>query len=1033
MQIPADGWVRNALMWAMWSLYICLAMALTLGRSEGPSGQGFSSLRVENLLSKMTLEDKVGQMTQVDIGMFVDPETGVLDEQRLTVFVTRYRIGSLFNTPFAGHSGSWEASKWRQVIRRAQQIAEGAGSKLPLLVGLDSVHGANYVEGAVLFPQQINLAATFNPALAREAGRVAARDSRAAAVPWLFAPILGLATQPLWARVFETFGEDPFLTSRMGEALVKGIQASQEWGSGDSDDGEPLRAAACMKHFLGYSHPTSGHDRSPSRIPEQELLEMYLPPFQAAVDAGVSSGMESYNSLNSIPLASSRRYLVDILRGRLGFLGMLVTDYAEIANLEHHHRVSAGQEESVFMAMEDTSIDMSMVPLDASFAETLLRLVRDGTVSNNRIERSVRRILALKEALGLLDSPVPSLQSPLLGKIGSQEDHEAALQAARESITLLKNGHVPTKGEEEEESAKALPLDPSEGGKLLVVGPACDSLTLQSGGWTKHWQGASNPEEFSPDEGLTILQGVQGYLDGSLEIGVGEEGESPTVVEEEEGGGQPSIEVVYKKGIRVDGSNEPDRDAALSEAFSANAILACVGESAFAEKPGDISELELPQGISAFVKDLRKVSDDRTPIILALLEGRPRILRDIPRTVDAVLHAYLPGPAGGQAVAEVLFGSVNPSGRLPITYPRHSGNIPMPYHRPVSDTCQTKDGEGQCDVEWWFGEGLSYTTFEYTALKVEPRRIHDGQAFRVSLLVKNTGDKAGEDSVLLFATDLVRRVEPRYKLLKGFDKIRLEPGEAKKVTFKLTSKDLEYVGAHLRPVLEAGDFLFGVGPAADCRADPDSCAALTVTVSDSYQPACQAACGLWFPPDDAAPGGYVCPREAALAFGSEADCVEECVEAEWGWGYVSCLEQAVWTGTCSFNQQCRAVGYATVAPPEPRGSHHARGRNSSLITNIGGGMRPRAGSVDLAVGVGAGLCLGAAAMFVVLMTRFRRTPRWRQHQRHGQGARGFGYDGVRLHGGGGGGGWGGARRGPAEGVGFPWGEGRAGRGRRRWR
>lgn len=251
------------------------------------------------------------------------------------------------------------------------------------------------MQGAVLFPQQIALAATFNPKLAGEAGRIAARDSRAAAVPWLFSPILGLATQPLWPRVYETFGEDPHLASEMGAALIKGIQSSQEWG-GNADDGEPLRAAACMKHFVGYSHPTSGHDRSPSRIPEQELLEVYLPPFQAAVKAGVSSAMESYNELNGTPVASSRRYLIDVLRGRLGFLGMLVTDYAEIMNLEFHHGVSGGAEQSVQMAMEDTSIDMSMVPLDASFAEILVGLVRGGQVSRTRIERSVRRILALK-------------------------------------------------------------------------------------------------------------------------------------------------------------------------------------------------------------------------------------------------------------------------------------------------------------------------------------------------------------------------------------------------------------------------------------------------------------------------------------------------------------------------------------------------------------------------------------------------------------------------------------------------------------
>ncbi|CAM9207445.1 unnamed protein product, partial [Sphacelaria rigidula] len=382
-------------MWCLWTVYICLAVAVAIVRGDGPQGQGLASVRVEGLLSKMTIEDKVGQMTQLDLNVFVSPETGELDEQKLIEWMTKYRIGSLFNTPFAGHAGSWTATEWRRVIRRCQQIAGRAGSKLPLLIGLDSVHGANYVEGAVMFPQQIALAATFNPALAGKAGRVAARDTRAAAVPWLFSPILGLSTQPLWARTYETFGEDPFLASQMGSELIRGIQASMPGGQ-DADDGEPLKAAACMKHFLGYSHPSSGHDRSPSRIPEQELLEMYLAPFEAAVDAGVASAMESYNELNGVPVASSRKYLVDILRGRMQFLGLLVTDYMEIVNLDNNHGVSGSPEESVGMAMGDTSIDMSMVPTDASFTEALLVLVKAGKVSENRINRSVRRILSLK-------------------------------------------------------------------------------------------------------------------------------------------------------------------------------------------------------------------------------------------------------------------------------------------------------------------------------------------------------------------------------------------------------------------------------------------------------------------------------------------------------------------------------------------------------------------------------------------------------------------------------------------------------------
>ncbi|CAM9304335.1 unnamed protein product, partial [Phaeothamnion confervicola] len=455
--------IQKEPMYLLWPLYVALILRLALAGDRPPPG---STERVEGLLRKMSIEDKAGQMTQMDLTGFVDVATGALNEDKLRRTLDTARVGSLFDTPYAGGGGppgGLSAPKWRELIRRVQEIAVDSGSRLPLLFGIDSVHGANYVGGATLFPQQIMMAASFNMSVAFEAGRVAAKDSRAAAMPWLFSPILGIAVQPQWARVFETFGEDPYLVSKMGAAIITGIQASLPGGA-DENDGEPLRAAACMKHFMGYSTPVAGKDRAPSLLPERELRELFLPSFRAAVAAGALTAMESYNEIDGVPVVSSRAILSDVLRGELGFRGLLVTDYNEVKNLMVWHNAVADLKAASQVVLTDTTVDMAMMPYDVTFQQHVSALVRAGSLPEARLDASVRRILAAKEAVGLLDNPVPRLDSPLLATVGSAADVAAAIDAAREAVTLLKN------------VGRALPLRRRPGGHIVVAGESCRSL-----------------------------------------------------------------------------------------------------------------------------------------------------------------------------------------------------------------------------------------------------------------------------------------------------------------------------------------------------------------------------------------------------------------------------------------------------------------------------------------------------------------------------------------------------------------------------
>lgn len=449
-------------------------------------------VNIDQILASMTLKEKVGQMTQIDISAFFNSSLNDVDYNKLELWINEYSIGSILNSLFsngdvAGAVG-WDPTEWRYFINRLQTFAQNTPSQVPILYGIDSIHGATFVDGATLFPHALGVAATFDPSIAFQSGSVTSKDTRAAGIPWIFSPVLGLALQPLWARFEETFGEDPYLAAVMGEQLIKGIQTVV------NDGGIPTQTAACMKHFIAYSDPEGGHDRSPVQLPDRILQQLYRPSFQAAIDAGVLTAMESYQEVGGVPMVSSSEYLNNLLRSptQMNFTGMMVTDYAEIANLYNWHKTASSPKDAVRIALQNTKIDMSMVPVDPEFTSYVIELVGEGTISESRIDESARRVLFVKQELGLFDNPIPALTDPLIETVGQAQDWEISLNAARASITLLKNVD------------NLLPLSPSQ--KVLLTGPTCSSLVAQSGSWSIHWQGSLNNTEFAT--GVTVQQGM---------------------------------------------------------------------------------------------------------------------------------------------------------------------------------------------------------------------------------------------------------------------------------------------------------------------------------------------------------------------------------------------------------------------------------------------------------------------------------------------------------------------------------------------
>ena len=721
--------------------------------------------KVEELLSKMTLEEKVGQMTQLEIGMVTTGKDQAIkiDPAKLEKAVVKYGVGSILNVA----EQALPLERWHEIIGQIQAAAQKTRLRIPVVYGIDTIHGANYVQGATLFPQPLAMAATWNPELMMRASEVAAAETRAAGIPWNFSPVLDVGRQPLWPRLYETFGEDPYLGKVMGVATVRGYE-----GDGVSSQ---RQTAACLKHYVGYSFPLSGRDRTPAWIPEMYLREYFLPPFQAAIEAGASTVMVNSGEVNGVPVHASRYILTDILRGELGFKGVAVSDWEDIKKMVNIHRVAANEKEATRTAVM-AGVDMSMVPSDYSFADHLIALAREGSVPQSRIDEAVRRILTLKFELGLFENAVPS--ESLKANFATAESRALSLEAAREAMTLLKNANG------------LLPL--ARDRKVLVTGPTADSLIPLNNGWTYVWQGSE--ESLYPKDRPTIRQAIE------TKVGKANMTYVPGTRIKRAAGSPSNV-------TPTDRDEEVDIAAAARAARDADVVVLCLGEGSYTETPGNITDLTLPE---PQLKLAEAIIAAGKPVVVVLVEGRPRIISRIADGAGAILMAYNPGNEGGQAIADVLFGDYNPSGRLPITYPRNP-NALLNYDHKAYENQNTTFGLTPFNPQFPFGHGLSYTTFKYDGLKLSRRSLSEKDKLTVSITVTNTGRRAGGEVVQLYVRDMVASITPPDKRLRRFAKIHLEPGQSRTLTFELDRDDLSFIGQNNRPVVEPGDFELLVG------------------------------------------------------------------------------------------------------------------------------------------------------------------------------------------------------------------------------
>ncbi len=699
--------------------------------------------KVSALVSRMTLEEKVGQMTQITLDKFYK-ET--LDTALLHEYIVKYGLGSVLNSHHdkSGMTVALSMQEWRALQTRIQKYARETRLKIPVLYGIDAIHGVTYLKGATLFPQNIALAAARDPSVVHAAAKITAKEVRACGIRWNFDPVVGVGRQPLWSRFEETFGEDPYLVGELGEAVIRGYE----------EDGldKPTAVASCMKHYLGYPVPLTGKDRTPAYIPEIVLRQIFLPPYKKAVEAGASTVMINSGSINGIPVHASRYLITDVLKEELGFTGLVVTDWQDIIYLRDQHHVAKDNKEAVMMAV-NAGIDMSMVPYDLSFYHDLIALVREGKVPMSRIDDAVTRILRVKYRLGLFDNPFPEKGTEdYYEKPGYKE---VALQAAREAVTLLKNDTL--------QGNPVLPL--SNKMRLLVAGPGANSRAMLNGSWSYSWQGKD--ESLYPAEVPTIRQALEEKFGKNKVINIAPDG----------------FQNVSPQQVSMLRKYAPQADA----------IILCLGENSYAESPGSIDDLTLPEDQLLLAEAAAKTGK---PVILILTEGRPRIINRIVPSMNGILLAYRPGNMGAPALAEVLEGEVNPSGRLPYTYPRYTGNL-MTYDMPVRAAQYYRP-------QWPFGFGLSYTTFRVTSLKADKDTLQSGDTLLVTAVVKNSGPRDGAVALDLFVRDMTATVAPPMRKLRKFTRLALKSGETKKVTFALTDEDWTFIDPSLKPRIEAG-------------------------------------------------------------------------------------------------------------------------------------------------------------------------------------------------------------------------------------
>ena len=733
-------------------IYLCFILMIVIpGKSIAQSGKTAIESKINAMVKKMTLEEKVGQMAQVSIESLGSIQNGnfVFNQDKFRDAVVNYKIGSILNTP-----GLQNPRQWNTIIGEIQNAAKETSMKIPVLYGLDDNHGVNYVAGATLFPQEIGQAATWNRQLIFNAGVITAYESRAASVPWTFSPVLDLGTNPQWPRIWEGYGEDPYLGSEMGVQFVKGVQ--NPLGSKD-------KLAVSIKHYMAYSDPKTGHDRTDAWIPENYLREYHLPAFRAAVEAGARTVMVNSALINGIPTHINKHMLTDILKNELGFTGFIVSDWQDIENVYRRDHITNNIKDAVMLAI-NAGIDMSMIPYDyKEFCTDLIALVKEGKVPMSRIDDAVTRILRVKEELRLFETPMTYAKD--YPKFGSPEFQKAAYNTAAESITLLKNTN------------NILPLP--KNAKVLVTGPNANSMRTLNGGWTYTWQGEKTDEY--AEKYNTILEAVQKKL-------------GPVNVTYEEG-------VAYNMKGQYFEDSVVNIDAAVKAAASVDYILLCIGENSYTETPGNLNDLTLSDNQLLLAQAMIKTGK---PVIFLLNEGRPRIIRSIEPGAAAILDMYLPSNFGADALADILTGDVNPSGKLPITYPRYTNSLAGYIHKPSEGNGNPQGSD--FFPQYQFGYGLSYTTFEYSDIKINKKSFSPDETATINVTVKNTGNREGKEVVQLFVSDLVASLTPDVKRLRGFEKIDLNPGESKTVTFKLPVKNLAFVNTANKRILEAGDF-----------------------------------------------------------------------------------------------------------------------------------------------------------------------------------------------------------------------------------
>lgn len=716
--------------------------------------------QVEQTLKKLTLEEKIGQMMELVTDLFgANDKNGVfyIDEHKTDSILSRYKIGSILNAP---NTCAPTAKQWEKYISQIQKISMKRIG-IPCVFGLDQNHGSTYTQGGTLFPQNINVAATFNREIARRSAEATAYETRAVSIPWTYSPTVDLGRDARWPRIWENFGEDCYLSSEMGKAMVYGFQGE------DPNNIDQYHIATSMKHFMGYGVPWTGKDRTPAYISPADLREKHFAPFLAGLQAGALTVMVNSASVNGMPMHANKEFLTGWLKEETGWDGVLITDWADINNLYTREMVAKDKKDALRIAI-NAGIDMIMEPYSCDACGYLVELVKEGKIPMSRIDDACRRVLRMKYRLDLFKNPTQKLKN--YPKFGGEEFAKLALEGATESMVLLKN------------EGNILPLQ--HGKKILLTGPNANQMRCLDGGWSYTWQG-HRADEFA------------GKYNTIYEAFCNEYGKENVILNQG---------VTYNEKGKYWEENEPQIQGAVDAAKNVDVIVACIGENSYTETPGNLTDLWLSENQRNLVKELAKTGK---PVVLVLNEGRPRLIADIEPLAQGIIDILIPGNMGGDALVGLVSGKSNFSGKMPYTYPKEINSLAN-YDFKKSEEVGTMEGaydyNAKITQQWGFGYGLSYTSYKYSNLKVSQSDFRHGDIIKVSVDVKNTGKVAGKESVLLFSSDLISSMVPDGRRLRAFDKIELQPGETKTVTFDLNADDLAFVGYDGKWVLEEGDF-----------------------------------------------------------------------------------------------------------------------------------------------------------------------------------------------------------------------------------